>query len=72
MAKNEPFTKSPATVAESMLKRYSSPKIALEMAQLHSQDYIGEGWEKSLDWWRSVAKEIRRIAKLKSDGSPEA
>jgi len=51
-------------IAAGMLKRYSSPKVALEMAQLHAHDSSRPAH------WRAVAAEIMRQAQIDVDGRP--
>jgi hypothetical protein len=55
---------TPAEIAAGMLKRYSTPKVALEMAQLHAHDSARR------EHWDAVAREIMRQADLHVDGSP--
>ena len=51
-------------VAERMLDRYSTPKVALEIAQFHAHD-------SSVPlWWKAVVEEIQRIAGIGPDGNP--
>ena len=60
-------------IAEGMLRRYSSPKIALEMAHIHSQDYVpGSRTPDSSRYahWQAVAHEIMRQAHVDMDGRP--
>ncbi|MGA7119682.1 MAG: hypothetical protein WBY94_06265, partial [Polyangiaceae bacterium] len=59
---------NPAEIAAGMLRRYSSPKIALEMAQIHSHD--GPEGSPRCKRWQAVAKEICKQAGLGPDGSP--
>jgi hypothetical protein len=51
-----------AEIADGMLQRYSSPQVALEMAQLHAHDSARP------DHWRAVATEIMRQARIGVDG----
>jgi hypothetical protein len=46
-------------VAKNMLQRYSTPKVAYEMALLHAEDSV------TPDIWRAVAKRIKVIEALK-------
>jgi hypothetical protein len=48
----------PELAAESMLKRYSSPRVALEMAHWHRADYR-EGTDP-YEYWTQVLAELRR------------
>jgi hypothetical protein len=63
---HEPMAASPEDAAAAMLQRYSSPRKALEMAQIHSQDYT-EGTPEHR-YWREVADAIRRQARLDPSG----
>lgn len=50
--------RTPRKIAEHMLKTYSSPRVAEEMALHHEQDHVDTPNE-----WTAVRKEIQRIRK---------
>lgn len=58
---------APSEIAAGMLSRYSSPRVALEMAYAHSHD--GREGSPTYKHWQSVAKEIQRQAGIGPDGS---
>ena len=51
-------TASPQDAAAGMLKRYSSPKKALEMAHFHMCDYNPDDARRR--YWRTVKEEIKK------------
>lgn len=53
---------TPSEIAAGMLRRYSTPKVALEMAQLHSHD------SSHPRHWRAVANAIMHQANIGPDG----
>jgi len=57
---------TPSEIAEGMLSRYSSPRKALEMAQLHEHDSVQPSH------WRAVAREIMRQANIDVHGQPRS
>ena len=48
-------------IARSMLNRYSTPKVALEMAWLHSQDHMPHS--EHAKHWQAVAGRIQYLIK---------
>lgn len=55
--------KSTTEIAQSMLSRYSSPRVAADMAELHSQDYLPGS--EDYNWWQAVRCELLRLTKEK-------
>lgn len=60
----EQFTLTRAhAIAEGMLKRYSTFKVASDMAHYHAMDYPRHSEERT--FWKEVGREISRLSRQK-------